>query len=86
MVEAIAAKIEFITHAKSCLKIVTNLSSERMVKATACWRKEDLGLQVIELYLYIPYICVDNNLGSLEHIVACNYWEDAAIEWDEGDG
>ena len=48
MAEAIAPKIELLCGGKARLKIVSNLSTKRMVKAQATWSKEVIGFETIE--------------------------------------
>lgn len=48
MAEAIAPKIEQLCGGRARLKIVSNLSTKRMVKAQATWNKDVIGFDTIE--------------------------------------
>lgn len=51
MVEAIAPYISHLTQLSTCLRIVSNGSGKRLVKATAVWKRDTLGDAVIQGFL-----------------------------------
>ncbi len=77
MAEALAPKIETITKGKVLLRIISNLATERIAKAKAIWKKEDIGTETIENILDAyefakidPYRCATHNKGIMNGIDA----------------
>ncbi|MBI4018415.1 MAG: hydroxymethylglutaryl-CoA reductase, degradative, partial [Candidatus Aenigmarchaeota archaeon] len=77
MCETISPFLEEITGAKARLHIISNLAMHRKSRATAVWRKEDLGEDAIEgildayhFALNDPYRCATNNKGIMNGIDA----------------
>jgi len=75
--EAIASHVVKLVHARSCLRIVSNLATQRMCSAQAVWRKKDLGQDVIDGILDAlalahvdAYRCVTHNKGIMNGIDA----------------
>lgn len=77
MCEGVAPFLEKLTGGRSVLKIISNLSDRRLVKAEATWKKELIGEDVIEGILDAyefakvdPYRCATNNKGVMNGIDA----------------
>jgi len=75
--EVIASRIITLVHARSCLRIVSNLAMQRMSSAQAVWQKKDLGQDVIDgildalaLARVDAYRCVTHNKGIMNGIDA----------------
>ncbi len=75
MCEAIAPKIEEITGGRTVLKILSNFSTKRLVKAKAIFLKNEIGSETIERILYAyafaysdPYRAVTHNKGVMNGI------------------
>lgn len=77
MLEAIAPVIVEAIGGKARAKIVSNLATERMVTARATWKKEELGIELIEALLDLysfacadPYRAATHNKGIMNGIDA----------------
>lgn len=77
MCEGVAPYLEKLTGGRSVLKIISNLSDRRLVKAEAVWKKELIGEDVIEGVLDAyefakadPYRCATNNKGIMNGVDA----------------
>ena len=77
MLEALAPHIEQLIPFQCAVKIISNLSTSRMAKASALWKKELLGEAVIEKILDMdawaladPYRCATHNKGIMNGIDA----------------
>ncbi len=77
MCECVAPYLEELTGGIACMKIISNLAVKRTVSAEACWRKEDLGEELIEgvldAYAFAkadPYRAATNNKGIMNGIDA----------------
>jgi len=75
--EAIASRIVLLVQARSCLRIISNLATERMSTARAVWQKKDLGQDVIDGILDAlalaradMYRCVTHNKGIMNGVDA----------------
>ncbi len=75
MCETIAPKIEEISGGKTVLKILSNFSTKRLVKAKAIFLKNEIGAATIERILYAyafaysdPYRAVTHNKGVMNGI------------------
>ncbi|MBI2578496.1 MAG: hydroxymethylglutaryl-CoA reductase, degradative [Candidatus Aenigmarchaeota archaeon] len=75
--ETLSPYLEEITGARARLRIISNLAVYRKARATAVWRKEDLGEDVIEgildayhFALNDPFRCATNNKGVMNGIDA----------------
>ncbi len=72
MCEKIAPEIEGISGGKARLKIITNLATERIAKAKAVWKKEELGegtidsiIEAYEIAKLDNYRCTTHNKGAM---------------------
>jgi hydroxymethylglutaryl-CoA reductase len=77
MCEKLTPDLEKITGGKASLRIVSNLSLNRMVSASAVWKKEVVGASVIEeildayeLACVDPFRCATHNKGIMNGIDA----------------
>jgi hydroxymethylglutaryl-CoA reductase len=77
MGEKITPLLEQITRAKTGVRIISNLSTHRMVESYAVWRKKDLSEKIIEEILDVyelacvdPYRCATHNKGVMNGIDA----------------
>ena len=75
--EKITPELEELTGGKRRLMIISNLADKRLARAEACWRKEDLGEELIEGILDAyefaendPYRCATQNKGIMNGIDA----------------
>jgi hydroxymethylglutaryl-CoA reductase len=76
--EGISPEIEGITGGRSLLKIISNLATERMAKATVTYRKDVIGGErvvdgVVKAYkfaCYDPYRAATHNKGIMNGITA----------------
>lgn len=75
MCEAIAPKIEEISNGKTILKILSNYSTKRLVRAKAIFLKNEIGAEIIDRILYAyafaysdPYRAVTHNKGVMNGI------------------
>lgn len=75
--ESIASGIQDLIQVRSCLRIVSNLTTNRMSSAQAVWKKEEVGALVIEgildalaLARVDQYRCVTHNKGIMNGIDA----------------
>lgn len=67
MVERIAPLLEQITGGSARLKVVSNLATTRMVRASATWAKEELGPDVIEKILDAYAFAMVNTARAVTH-------------------
>ncbi|HEQ79194.1 MAG TPA: hydroxymethylglutaryl-CoA reductase, degradative [Euryarchaeota archaeon] len=76
MSEAISKKLEQITSGNAVLCIVSNLSDRRLVRATASWNEETLGVDVEKIIKVWniaksdPYRCATHNKGVMNGMTA----------------
>ncbi len=77
MAEALAPRIESITGGKVYLRILSNLADQRLGRARAVWKKEEIGEEVIEGILHAyefarvdPYRCATHNKGVMNGVSA----------------
>ncbi|WP_455278184.1 hydroxymethylglutaryl-CoA reductase, degradative [[Eubacterium] cellulosolvens] len=78
MAEAVAPTIEEITGGKVCLRIISNLATERLARAKATFSKITIGGEavvdgIIEAYHFAladPYRCATHNKGIMNGITA----------------
>lgn len=87
--EEVAPCLEDITGGKAVLKIISNLATKRLTKATAIWKKDAIGVDVIEGILDAcafagadPYRAATHNKGIMNAVDAvliatCNDWRAA---------
>lgn len=76
MAEAVAPAVEEITGGKVYLRILSNLASMRLARASAIWPKDALGGEdvvdgVLQAYLFAeadPYRCATHNKGIMNGI------------------
>jgi len=76
MAEAIAPLVEDATGGKVLLRILSNLASLRLARASATWSKEAIGGEdvvdgIVEAYLFAeadPYRCATHNKGIMNGI------------------
>jgi hydroxymethylglutaryl-CoA reductase len=84
--EDVAPFLEILTGGKAGLRILSNLATSRMASATATWRKETVGADVIDRILDAqafaaadPYRAATHNKGIMNAIdsmliATCNDW------------
>ncbi len=77
MLEALAPVIVDLIGGSARVKIVSNLATSRIVTATATWKREDLGQELIDAFLDVytfacvdPYRAVTHNKGIMNGIDA----------------
>lgn len=77
MCEAIAPELEKLSGGRARLRIISNLATERIVKATAVWENEVIGKDTVEgildayaFALADQYRCTTNNKGIMNGIDA----------------
>jgi hydroxymethylglutaryl-CoA reductase len=78
MAENIAPFLEKLTGGKVYLRIISNLATYRLARASAVWKKEDIGGEgvvdgVIEAWSFAetdPYRCATHNKGIMNGITA----------------
>lgn len=78
MAEAVAPIVERVTGGRVYLRIISNLASKRLVRSTACFKKEEIGGEegvegVINAYAFAaadPYRCATHNKGIMNGITA----------------
>lgn len=78
MAEAIAPLIERVTGGKVCLRIISNLATERLARAKAVYSKEELGGEevvdsILNAYAFAfadPYRCATHNKGIMNGVTA----------------
>jgi hydroxymethylglutaryl-CoA reductase len=76
--EGIAPEIEGITGGRSLLKIISNLATERMAKATVTYRSDVIGgekvvdgiMKAYKFACYDPYRAATHNKGIMNGIIA----------------
>lgn len=76
MAESIAPMVEEVTGGRVSLRILSNLASLRLARASALWKKEAIGGQdvvdgVVEAFLFAeadPYRCATHNKGIMNGI------------------
>lgn len=78
MAEKVAPHIEKLTGGKVYLRIISNLAKYRLARASAVWKKEDIGGEgvvdgVIEAWAFAeadPFRCATHNKGIMNGITA----------------
>ncbi|MBI5000777.1 MAG: hydroxymethylglutaryl-CoA reductase, degradative [Euryarchaeota archaeon] len=78
MAEAVAPYLEELTRGKVYLRIISNLAVHRLARATAVWKKEELGGEeivdgIIKAWAFAaadPYRCATHNKGIMNGIDA----------------
>ena len=78
VLEGIAPEIEKLTNGRVLLRILSNLSTERMVKASVIYKKEVIGgenvvndiIRAYKFALYDPYRAATHNKGIMNGIIA----------------